>query len=228
MVTVCTLASHDYLDFAKALACSVRVNWPFAKMVVALVNSTTEAKEEIERAHPGCQVFMQKCKKHKVRAECSNRKGDLLKQVRDEGSRDILMWVDADSLAIARCDRLEQMLSKDLHVRLKPNFVDMNGLKVQECYSGVFAFGPSAAATEMLNDYKKCCETNISFGTDQSNLALIYSKYLNKNVGHLDETLLDFEMKKESYIWTLKCEPKEINSRFMKQRSHYLELAKQP
>lgn len=225
MVTVCTLASDSYVHFAKALTVSARINWPSVKMVVALVNAPTSAKEEFEKAHPNCQVFLQTCKKGKERAVCSNRKGALLQQVRNEGNKDTLMWVDADSLICRPCENLESMLNANMCVRLKKSITKIRGSLIRDCYSGVFSFGPSKQATAMLDEYKSYGDAGIYFGSDQDNLAYTYDRHSNKGLGELPSSLLDFEMLPDSFIWTLKCKPKEINARFMRQHREYLEQA---
>lgn len=225
MITIVTVASPTYLDYAKALICSAEINFPSARIVVGLVNSGKDIKKEFEERNSNCKVILSSVDSKNERVFSSNQKCITMKKARDTGNNDILLWVDADSIIRRPCNDIYDILNKDMVVRLKDQKKTIFGKNIYDAYSGVFAIGNSKIGKDILDEYAKLTENNTMYwASDQDYVAYLYYKYKCNNP--LPSYLLDFKMEAESLIWTLKCKPKSINGRFHRERDKYLALWK--
>lgn len=224
MLTFLTAATPGYIHYAKALVSSAAVNYPLAKFAVELINVDKSEEKDFQRRNAKCQVFFNSVKHKREREFGSNRKGPLLQHVRENGSKDVLLWVDADSIVRKSLDPVMGELSKDMVMRPKATRKKVIDREVNECYSGVFSFSNSARGISLLKTYATIGRDNLCFGTDQDYLGYVYFTNQDANLGILPDTLLDFKMKSDSIIWTLKCTPKTINARFHREHRTYLEM----
>ncbi len=224
MITIVSAASPSYLPYMKALVVSARVNFPSAKMVVELVNIGEKYREQFEKNNPNCSVVFTNIKPEDERIYCSNRKCYLMKSERDKGNKDILMWVDADSVIRRSCENIMPIINHDLTVRFKNTTTKIENTVVKELYSGVFAVGNSKAANRILNEYVRMTDKVKYWASCQDNLSYAQHKYGQEDTAILPKELLDFKVGKESLIWTLKCKPKSINGVFHRDRDLYLEM----
>lgn len=223
MITIATIASNGYYaQFAKALAISAKQNFPDCRFAIEMFNSDSKTCDDFYKIQPGCYIRLQTCEKTKEREICSNHKGEFLKHLRKKGNTDVLLWIDADSLIMKPCNDMSVFMNNDICVRFKETKTNFNGVLALDVFAGVFSFGNSSLAVGMLKTYCEYVSENISWGSDQLNLARICAEFSEAKIGSLSDSFLDNNVGSSSYIWSLKCEPKEINGRFMKKREEFL------
>lgn len=229
MITFATVASQKYVDYAKALVSSAFVHQPDAKFFVELINVTKQERKDFVRRNPQCEVILDTMKPGmEERVYCSNQKGPLLSRIRESGNTDMLMWIDADSIIRKPVDSILEYAQKDMCIRIKPTKKIMEGLNVNECYSGVFTFGNTPGGNEHLKMLRQLTsnEKKVYWASDQDYLSYVFAvcQSQNRNTHFLPDTFLDFKMKSDSLLWTLKCTPKTINARFHREHRKYLEM----
>ena len=222
MITICSAANEPYLPYIKGLVCSARENFPSARVVIELVNVDKQERKAFSRNHPDCKVLTSYTEEDE-RVYCSNRKCNVLMTAREMGGHDTLLWIDADSIIRKDCKDFEYLFKKDLAVRVKNTTYTIRDELINEVYSGIFSFGNTKHGNKLLRQYVALAKDHQYFGSDQDNLAYIYGTHRNCNLGVLPDYLVDFDVKWDSPIWTLRCKPKTINGRFHKERDKYLE-----
>lgn len=218
-----TIATAKYLHYAKALISSAKEHQTDAVFIVELINVDKKEEDDFRRRNPNCQILFDTMNPKLERNYCSNRKGSLMKRVRESGNSDLLMWIDADSIIRRSLSPAIPALQKDMCIRLKKTNKAVKGLLLKESYAGVFTFGNTPMGNKMLSEYQKEVDKNIYWGSDQDHLSYVYFCSKNASVGIIPDSLLDHKMKGDSVIWTLKCTPKTINGRFHREHRKYLE-----
>ncbi len=226
MVTIVSIASENFLPYLRALVVSARINYPSARVVVELINCPDSEVDAFKRNHHNITVMTKKTDKtgEDRRVFCMNRKAYAMLDIRHAGDTNTLLWIDADSYIRLPCQSIENVINHDLTLRLKSTSTIFNDVKMQECYSGVFAFGNTKRGNKMLRQYAESMTRGKAYwAADQDNVAYVYAINSQADLGILPKEYLDFKVGKASYIWTVKAEPKTINALFHRHQKTYLE-----
>lgn len=218
-VTIVTVANQAYVEMLASMVASANINFSHASLFIELVNCDKESVVRLKKIHPKCEVACIDKQFKDIYEEacfCTNRRVQLLEELRKSRSGS-LMWADADILFRKPCDELLEIVNQyDLAVRVRSFKVGRGtGLKYREkpvfgrsvyqVQAGLFSFGPSQKASEMIFRYREMAENQWKkWWANQDILAWIYDEFQKDpdiKLYNLPLHLSDYKCRQDSLVW---------------------------